>query len=233
MAGILGKKIGMTQIFTEDGTMIPVTVIQSGNCSILQVKTEQSDGYNAIQLGFDEIKDSKVKKPQREKFKKTKVAARKLLKELRVDDPQNYKVGQDITVEQLAPGDFVDIAGVSKGKGFQGGIKRWGWSGGPSGHGSMSHRAPGSIGASAYPSRVIKGHHLPGHMGHQEVTVEGLEVVKIDKDNSIITIKGSVPGPKNNYLVIEKSKKKKPKVSGLAEKKEPEKSEKAKPTKKS
>lgn len=209
MVGILGKKIGMTQVFAEDGRVIPVTVIKSGPCYVLQVKLKKSDGYSAIQLGFEDTKDVKVKKPQRNKFKKIKVTAKRFIKEIRLENPENYKVAQDIDLAEFNLGDLVDIVGTSIGRGFQGGVKRWHWSGGPKSHGSMSHRVPGSIGASAYPSRVCKGHHLPGHMGNQRTTVKCLEVIKVDKDNNLLLVKGSVPGPKNNYLIIKKSKKKK------------------------
>lgn len=218
MTGILGKKIGMTQVFGEDGQVIPVTAIASGPCSVLQIKTKKSDGYNAIRLGFEDIKDSKVKKPLREVFKKIKVTPKRFIKEIPVENPENYRIAQNIDVAQFCPGDFVDIVGTSKGRGFQGGIKRWHWSGGPKTHGSMSHRTPGSIGASAFPSRVYKGHHLPGHMGNQRVSVQNLEVIKVDKENNLLVLKGSVPGPLNSYLIIKKAKKKKPK----AIKKEPE-----------
>ena len=180
----------MTQIFGEEGQVIPVTVIESGPCSILQVKTKEKDGYNAIQAGFKD----------------------KFIKEMQVANPASYKVGQNIDVAQFSVGDFVDIAGTSKGKGFQGGIKRWNWSSGPKSHGSMSHRAPGSIGASAFPSRVLKGHHLPGHMGNQKVTVQNLEVIKVDKDNNLLVVSGSVPGHRNCFLIIKESKKKKSKA---------------------
>lgn len=209
MTGILGRKIGMTQVFTPEGEVVPVTVIESGPCSVLQVKTKEQDGYSAIQLGFGDKKDSKVNKPLREKFKKVKVTPKRFIKEIRVLNPKEYQVGQNIDVALFNPGDFVDIEGRSIGRGFQGGVKRWHWSGGPKSHGSMSHRAPGSIGASAYPSRVYKGHHLPGHMGNQKVTAQNLEVIKVDKDNNLLAVRGLVPGHKNTYLVIKKAKKKK------------------------
>jgi len=209
MSGILGKKIGITQIFKEDGRVVPVTLIEGGPCCVIQTKTKQSDGYNAIQVGFGEIKDSKLKSPLRGKFKKIKAAPKRFIKEIPVLDPENYQVGQDIDVAQFRPGEFVDVIGTSKGRGFQGGIKRWHWSRGPETHGSMSHRRPGSIGASAYPSRVLKGRHLPGQMGNKRVTVQNLEVVSIDKDNNLLLVKGSVPGHKNSYLIIRKSRKKK------------------------
>lgn len=196
MTGILGKKIGMTQLFSEDGQTIPVTIIESGPCSILQIKTEKSDGYNAIQLSLGDLKSK----------------SKRFVKEIAVEDPGLYKVGQNIDVGQFSPGDFVDIVSTSKGRGFQGGVKRWNWRGGPKSHGSMSHRAPGSIGASAFPSRVYKGHHLPGHMGNQRVTIQNLEVIRVDKENNLLAVKGSVAGYKNCYLIIKKSKKKKSKV---------------------
>lgn len=202
----------MTQVFREDGQIIPVTVIESNSCCVLQIKTKQTDGYDAVQLGLEDIKDFRAKKPLREKFKKIKVKPKRFVREIQVQQPENYKVGQNIEISQFGPGDFVDIVGISIGKGFQGGIKRWNWSGGPSSHGSMSHRAPGSIGASAYPSRVYKGHHLPGHMGNQKVTVQNLEVIKVDKDNNLLAVKGSIPGHNNCYLIIRKSKKKKSKA---------------------
>lgn len=200
----------MTQIFRQQGEAVPVTTIQSQSCAVLQVKTKDRDGYNAIQLGFAETKDSKLKKPLREKFKQIKVSPKKFIREFPVADPQNYQVGQSIDLGQFNPGDFVDVVATSKGCGFQGGIKRWHWSGGPSGHGSMSHRAPGSIGASAYPSRVLKGHHLPGHMGNRKVTVQNLEVIKVDKENNLLVVKGSVPGHNSCFLIVKKAKKRKP-----------------------
>ena len=234
MNGLLGKKIGMTQIFRDDGRVIPVTVIESGPCSILQIKTKEKDGYNAIQLGFGEVAETKIKKPLKEKFKKIRVKPTKFIREIEVNDPENYKIGQNLEVTQFSPGDFVDIIATSIGKGFQGGIKRWNWSGGPESHGSMSHRAPGSIGASAFPSRVYKGHHLPGHMGNKKTTIQNLEVVKIDKENCLLAVKGSVPGHKKCYLIIKKTKKKKKAkvVQQPEQKHKPDTKEKATKTKK-
>jgi large subunit ribosomal protein L3 len=208
MVGILGKKIGMTQIFKDGGQIVPVTIVAAGPCSILQLKTKQKDGYNAIQLGFEDTKASRLNKPLAEKFKKIKVSPKKFIKEISMLDVQGFRVGQCLDVSEFKPGDFVDIVGTSKGHGFQGGIKRWHWSGGPKSHGSMSHRAPGSIGASAFPSRVYKGHHLPGHMGNQKVTVQNLEVIQVDKEKHLLVVKGSVPGHRNSYLIIKKAKKK-------------------------
>lgn len=209
MNGMLGKKIGMTQVFDADGCVVPVTVIKCGPCSILQIKTESRDGYNAVQLGF---KDR---------------SAKNFIKEVRNQGSEDYKVGQEINVSLFSQGEFVDIAGTSIGRGFQGGIKRWNWSRGPETHGSMSHRAPGSIGASAFPSRVVKGHHLPGHMGNHRVSVQNLEVIKVDRDNHLLIVKGSLPGHKNSYLLISKSKKnKKPKNSLAKTQAKPEQPEK-------
>lgn len=230
MDGMLGKKIGMTQIFTEDGRLIPVTVIESGPCSVLQVKTKQTDGYNAVQLGFEDIKESRVNKPQLEKFKKIKVAAKRLIQEITVREPEKYQVGQNIKVSEFNLGEYVDVIGTSIGRGFQGGVKRWHWRGGPETHGSMSHRAPGSIGASSFPSKVERGHHFPGHMGHQRVTIQNLEIIKIDEGNNLLVLKGSVPGPKNGYLIIRKCIKNK--VKKVPVKKEPPKDAKAQETKK-
>jgi large subunit ribosomal protein L3 len=207
MIGILGKKIGMTQVFDKDGRVIPVTVIESADCSVLQIKTEKTDGYNAIQFGLESVKESKVKKSLGKRFKKIKVSPKRVIREIPVNRIEDYKVGQVVDVAVFKPGDFVDIVGTSKGCGFQGGIKRWHWKRGPMSHGSMSHRAPGSIGASAYPSRVVKGHHLPGHMGNQKVSVQNLELITVDKDKNILIVKGSVPGHNNSYLTIKKAKK--------------------------
>lgn len=232
MNGILGKKLGMTQVFAEDGRVVPATVIASGPCSIIQIKNEKTDGYNAIQLGFDEVKEKRVKKPQRGLFKKAKVAPRKILKEFRINEIKDLSVGQNIDVSIFEPGDYINVTGTSKGKGFQGGIKRHHWKRGPESHGSMSHREPGSIGASAYPSRVVKGHPLPGHMGNQNVTTKNLEVVEVDKENNLLVVKGSVPGHNNAYLVIEKTGKKRVKKAQAEDKaKEEKKVSKAKPAK--
>ena len=182
--GILGKKIGMTQIFKENGKSVPVTVIEAGPCQIIQVKNKSRDGYFALQLGFDAKKESKVKRVEFGHFKKAKVSPKKFIKEIRLaeGEDEKYKAGEEILVDIFKQGDFVDVCGVSIGCGFQGGVKRWHWKGGGSGHGSMFHRAPGSIGSgSADPSRVFKGHHLPGHMGAERKTIQSLEVIEVDK----------------------------------------------------
>lgn len=209
MVGILGKKIGMTQIFDRDGTVVPVTVVSGGPCFVLQIKTKEIDGYNALQLGFEDTKESRVSKPLREKFKKVKVTPKKWIKEILISNPGEYTLGQQLDVSQFNPGDFVDVISTSRGLGFQGGTKRWHWKLGPKTHGGMSHREPGSIGASACPSRVFKGHHLPGHMGNERVTVQNVKIIQTDKENNLITLKGSVAGHKNCYLIIRKATKKK------------------------
>lgn len=201
--GILGKKVGMTQIFNKDGLAVPVTVIEAGPCVVVQKKTVQNDGYNAIKVGFEDKKEKKVSKPDMGQFKKANISVKKHIRELRLDDSDKYEVGQEIKVSDMfKAGDRVDISGVSKGKGFQGVIKRWGTSRGPMGHGSMYHRRPGSMGAGTSPSRVFKGKKLPGHMGMDNVTVQNLDVVRIDEENNLLLVKGAVPGQKGGLLVI-------------------------------
>ena len=206
--GILGKKIGMTQIFDQEGDVVPITVIEAGPCCVLQVKTMDKDGYAAIQVGFQEKKENRTTKPLMGHFKKALTKPRAFIREFRTDKPQEYKLGHEILVDIFTTGDCVDVIGTSIGKGFQGGVKRYHWRGGPESHGSMHHRQPGSIGASSDPSRTYKGQKLPGRMGNARVTVQNLEVIKIDKDNNILAIRGSVPGPKGRLLIIRKAKKK-------------------------
>ncbi len=228
MRGILGKKIGMTQIFKDTGELIPATVIEAGPCHILQIKNKTEDGYSALQLGFDSKKEKRVKKPDQGHFKKAGVTPKRLVRELRINEEEakSFEAGGEIYVDMFNQGDFVDVTGVSIGRGFQGGVKRWHWKGGGGGHGSMFHRAPGSIGGgSSDPSRVFKGHHLPGHMGMEKKTIQNLEVIEVDKENNLLVIKGAVPGHKNSYLLIREAKKKKP-VSNK------QKSEEAKPEEK-
>lgn len=201
--GLLGKKLGMTQIFTEDGDFVPVTVIEAGPCVVLRVM----DGK--AMLGFGEKKEKRSSKPELGFYKKVNVKPQALVKEMLFDTDEGLSVGQQITVDIFMEKDFVDIAGTSKGKGFQGGVKRWGWSGGPSGHGSMHHRRIGSVGGSSYPSRVWKGLHLPGRMGNKRKTVQSLEVIKVFKDKNLMFVKGPVPGANNGYLEISIAKKKK------------------------
>lgn len=210
--GLLGKKIGMTQVFIED-KRIAVTAIEAGPCYVLGANDKK------IQLGFEELKESKLKKPQREFFKKIKVKPLRFIREFSKEEGMDYKIGDEIKADLFASGDFVDVSGISIGKGFQGGMKRWHWHGGPESHGSMSHRRPGSIGASSDPSRVWKGHHLPGHMGAEKVTIQNLKIIKIDPINNIILVKGAVPGHKDSLLVINFAKKK-PKASRQEQKAE-------------
>jgi len=206
--GILGIKLGMGQIFAEDGSVVPCTVLQAGPCVVVQRRTKQRDGYDAVQLGLVEfIKPQRVTNPMTGHFKKADVAPMRLLGEVRVEDSQDEtKVGDRVLVDRFAPGEYVDVSGVSKGKGFQGGVKRWHYRGGDATHGSMFHRAPGGIGASSFPSRVWKGQHFPGHMGHQRVTARNLRVVKIDAEENLLFVRGSVPGPSGGYIYIRKAK---------------------------
>ena len=206
--GLIGKKLGMTQIFDEQGKVIPVTVIEAGPCVVAQVKTVESDGYNAIQLGFGDVKESKVNKPEKGHFTKSKLPLKKHLREFRLEEI-SYNVGDEIKADIFAAGDAVDITGTSKGKGFQGVIKRHGQSRGPMGHGSMYHRRPGSMGSTSTPGRVFKGKKLPGHMGSQTITIQNLEVVRVDLDKNVILVKGSVPGAKGAILKLKTSVKSK------------------------
>lgn len=201
---ILGRKVGMTQIFDEKGKAIPVTVVEAGPCTVVQVKTKDADGYEAIQLGFGEIKDKKLTKPAKGHFTKANVTPVKHLREFRLEEI-SYNVGDEIKADIFTAGEAVDVTGTTKGKGFQGVIKRHGQSRGPMGHGSMYHRRPGSMGSTSTPGRVYKGKNLPGHMGVETVTVQNLEVVKVDLDKNVILIKGSVPGNKGAILKIRNS----------------------------
>ena len=204
---ILGRKLGMTQIFTEEGQVVPVTVIESGNNVVIQSKTEESDGYNAVQLGFGEIKEKHLTKPLKGRFDKAGVDPVKFIREMRLAAPSEYKVGDKIGVDIFEAGQLVDVTGVSKGKGFAGTVKRHGFARGPMGHGSKSHREPGSTGAmiSGHGGRVLKGKKLPGHMGHERVTVQRLTLVKVDADRNLLLIKGAVPGPKKGLLIIKET----------------------------
>ena len=203
--GLIGKKIGMTQIFDEKGNVIPVTVIEAGPCVVAQVKTEDNDGYNAIQLGFGDVKDKHITKPEKGHFAKAKLTAKKHLREFKLDSIEGIKVGDELKADVFEAGEKVDVQGTSKGKGFQGVIKRHGQHRGPMGHGSMYHRRPGSMGATSTPGRVFKGKKLPGHMGSVKVTVQNLDVVRVDMDKNVLLIKGSVPGAKGAILKIKSS----------------------------
>lgn len=198
---ILGKKVGMTQVFDETGKVIPVTVIEAGPCTVAQVKTVETDGYDAIQLGFVDVKTNKLNKPEAGHFAKAKLSPKKHLREFRLTDV-SYNVGDEIKADVFVAGEMVDIQGKTKGKGFQGVIKRHGQHRGPMGHGSMYHRRPGSMGPTSTPGRVFKGKKLPGHMGCQTVTIQNLEVVRVDLDKNVILVKGSVPGAKGAILKI-------------------------------
>lgn len=205
MKTIIGKKVGMTQIFDEKGKVIPVTVIEAGPCLVAQVKSVETDGYNAIQLGFGDVKESKLNKPEKGHFAKAKLANKKHLREFRLDSLEGIKVGDELKADVFEAGDKIDVQGTSKGKGFQGVIKRHGQHRGPMGHGSMYHRRPGSMGPTSTPGRVFKGKKLPGHMGRVTVTIQNLDVVKVDLDKNAILVKGSVPGAKGAILKLKTS----------------------------
>lgn len=201
--GILGRKVGMTRVYDENGRAIPVTVIEAGPCTILQKKTVVKEGYNAIQVGFLEKRESRLNKPEAGHFKRSGGVGFYHIKEFRVNDPESYEVGQKITLaEILTIGDLIDISGISKGRGFQGVIKRYGFSGGGSTHGSNFHRAPGSIGCSAWPSRVLKGKKMPGRMGNDLVTLKNLKVIDVRIEENVLLVHGTIPGAKNGILNI-------------------------------
>ena len=204
MKGILGKKLGMTQIFTEEGIVVPVTVVEAGPNVVTQVKTVEKDGYNAIQVGFEDAKEKSLKKPQKGHLAAANVL-KKHLKEFRVDAVEEFTVGQEIKADLFAAGEKIDVTGTSKGKGFQGPIKRHGQSRGPESHGSRYHRRPGSMGACSFPGRVFKNKKLAGHMGSVKVTVQNLEVVRVDADKNLILVKGAIPGPKGSMVTIKEA----------------------------
>jgi len=203
--GIIGKKLGMTQIFLEDGTCIPVTVVQAGPCVVTQKKVNSSDGYNAVQVGFESIAASTLIKPMLGHCAKTGQGAFRFLRELRLDEEIEFNLGDVLTVEQFEPGDYVDVSGTSIGKGFQGVIKRYNFRGGRASHGSRFHRAPGSIGASATPSRVFKNKKMPGQLGNEQVTIQRLQIVRVDTADNLLLIKGAIPGHRNNVVLIKNS----------------------------
>ncbi len=199
---ILGRKLGMTQIFDEDDNFVPVTVVLAGPCTVSQVKTKGTDGYEAVQIGFGDIKDKKVNKPMSGHFEKAGVKPMRYLHEVRVDDASQYTTGDQVTVKDFADVKAVDVTGTSKGKGFQGTVKRWNFSRGPMAHGSRNQREPGSIGQCAYPARVRLGLHMSGHMGDERVTVRNLKLVRVDAEQNLMLIKGAVPGGKNALVSI-------------------------------
>lgn len=203
--GLIGKKLGMTQIFWDDGSVIPVTAIEAGPCVVIQKKAEDVDGYDAIQLGFDRVKEKAVTKPLKGHFKKADKGSFRILREFRVESTDEYEVGSELTADIFKVGDYIDVVGTTRGRGFAGVVKRHGFKGGRATHGSMFHRAPGSIGASAWPSRVFKGKRMPGHMGNHRQTVQNLMVVGIRPEQNLILVKGSVPSGKNGIVLIKDS----------------------------
>jgi large subunit ribosomal protein L3 len=204
--GLLGKKVGMTQLLQDDGSVVPVTVIKAGPCVVVQKKTKQKDGYDAVQIGFVEfVKPRRVNKAMTGHFKKTSVAPAKFVREMPVQGEEGANPGDQIMVSIFNQNELVHVIGTSKGRGFAGFVKRHHFRGGRASHGSMFHRAPGSIGSSAYPSRVLKGMRMAGHLGNARVTVQNLRVARIDQENNLLFVRGAVPGPAGGYLVIEKS----------------------------
>lgn len=204
--GLLGRKLGMSSLFSPEGQQVPVTVLEVGPCVVTQVKTRATDGYDALQVGFAEKRGKRINKPVEGHLKKSGGQAYAFLKEISVDDPSEYTLGQALTVDMFQVGERVDISGVSKGKGFSGVVKRWGFHGGGATHGSMFHRAPGSVGASATPSKIIKGRKMPGHYGNQRVTVRNLEIVDIRPDQHLLIVKGAVPGCRSGLVEVRKPK---------------------------
>ena len=202
---IVGTKVGMTQMFREDGTMIPVTVVLAGPCPVVQKKTNEHDGYEAIQVAFKPVREKLLTKPELGHLKKAGVGAHRFVREFKLDDTASYEVGQVISADVFANGDKVDVTGTSKGKGFEGNIKRWNQGRGRKTHGSHSYRVAGSMGACTYPGEVFKTKHLPGHMGHERVTVQNLEVVRVDAERNLLLIKGALPGAKGGLLLVKET----------------------------
>ena len=205
MKAILGKKVGMTQIFAEDGRMIPVTVVEAGPCVVVQKKTDETDGYNAVQLGFGEIREKLVNKPKMGHFKKAGVPVKRYLREFRTDEVAGMEIGQEFKADVFETGDMVDVTGISKGRGFKGVIARWGQHRGPMTHGSRYHRRPGSMGACSYPGKVFKGKRLPGHAGSLKKTIQNLAVVRVEAEKNLLLVKGSIPGPNGAMVVVKKA----------------------------
>jgi len=206
---ILGTKVGMTQVFGEKGLVVPVTVVEAGPLTVVQLKTKETDGYNALKVGFGEVKEKRVSKPDAGHFKKIDAAPKRFMREFRTDELEKYSPNQTITLgDMFEVGEKIDVTGISKGKGFQGVIKKYGQKTGPKSHGSNYHRRVGSMGANSTPSRVFKGKKLPGHMGHIKITVQNLEVVRVDSERNLLLIRGAVPGPKGALLEIKETVKK-------------------------
>ena len=200
---MLGRKIGMTQIFTDEGIMVPVTVVEAGPLSVLQVKNEEIDGYKSIKVGFEDIKEKRLNRPTKGQFDKAGVSTKRFIREFRLDNAESYELGQEIKVnEMFQEGDKIDVSGVSKGKGYQGTVKRYGTSRGPESHGSGYHRGVGSLGPNSDPSRVFKGKRLPGHMGSENVTVQNLSVARVDAERNLLLIRGAIPGPKGGLVIV-------------------------------
>lgn len=206
LEGLIGKKMGMTQIYTGRGERVPVTIVTAGPCRVVQKRTREAHGYEAVQLSFDEVQERKLSKPVRGHYKKAQVPPARYLREFK-GDPEEYEVGTIVTADLFQKGEHIDVTGISKGKGFAGSIKRHHFAGGPATHGSMFHRAPGSIGSSSWPSRVWKGKRLPGHMGSEQVTVQGLEIVEVRREDNLLFIRGAVPGSAGTLLLLRRSKK--------------------------
>jgi len=202
---ILATKVGMTQIFNEDGVLTPVTVLQAGPCVVTQVKTVENDGYAAVQVGYGEKREKLVNKPMQGHFKKAGVTNKRFVKEFKFENAEEYALGQEITVEQFVAGDKIDVTAISKGKGFQGAIKRHNQHRGPMAHGSKFHRHAGSNGACSDPSKVFKGKKMPGHMGHKKITIQNLAVVRVDAEKNLLLVKGAVPGPKKSLVTVKES----------------------------
>jgi len=206
--GILGRKIGMTQVFRPDGQVVPVTLLKAGPCTVVQRKTPATDGYDAVQIGLLEfIKPKRINKPRTGHLKKAGAEGAKMLREFRLSaGSTDYKAGDQVLVSDFKPADMVDVIGISKGRGFAGVVKRHHFRGGEGSHGSMFHRAPGSIGASSFPSRVMPGMRMGGHMGNERVTVRNLEVIEVDTEDNVLVVKGAVPGPNGGYVVVRRAK---------------------------
>lgn len=207
--GIIGRKIGMTQLFTENGNVVPVTVVEAGPCTVVQKKTAETDGYSAVQLGFEDIREKLVVKPVKGHYDKAQIAYKRVLKEFKLDNSDAMNVGDVLKADVFAAGDVVDVTGISKGKGYQGTIKRLGFHRQPTTHGTSGyHRHQGSMGANSTPSKVMKGKGMPGHMGSEQVTIQNLSVVKVDGENNLIAIKGAIPGPNGGLVIVKTAVKK-------------------------
>ncbi len=207
MKSMIGRKVGMTQIFTEGGEVVPVSVVEAGPLIVVQKKTIEKDGYSAIQVGFDTMKEKKANKPLKGHFAKAEVELKEVLQEIKVEDSEAFEIGQEIKADVFEAGDKIDIIGTSKGKGTQGVVKRHGFATGHQTHGSRFHRSPGGMGAASTPGKVWKGHRMAGRMGNERVTVQNLEVVKVDAEKNLILIKGAIPGPKKGFVTIKQTTK--------------------------